>query len=274
MIKNICLTFVLGFTFAGTAFAQCSNADKASLEAFDRAWGMAGEKGDKAALMSIYADDYASLPEMESKSQAIEATMATFERNKGNTSSAETITHDNYVINCSPVSATITHRNVITVKNGAGGKLETIWTRSVHVLEKRAGKWQVVSNAGHEMDDYMTLTYIELDWANADVKGDIAWFEHNFASDFTGISSQTGKLSSKSDDIAAMKTSKAVTESAVISNMNIRIEGKSAVVTGIYHTKGRDENGKAFDRRISYSDTYIKRDGRWQVWASQGTSLP
>jgi ketosteroid isomerase-like protein len=273
-MKNILFAFVLLLTFVGYAVAQCSDADKSALESFDRAWGMAGEKGDRAALMAILADDYTGFPAMQNKTASIEATMKTFERNKANPGMADKISHDNYLITCTPVSATITHRNVITTKDGAGGKEETFWTRSIHFLEKRGGKWQVVSNAGHDMDDYMMLGYLEMDWSNADVKRDVKWFEDNFASDFSGISSRTGKLTSKSEEISDMKSDKSVTDSAVPSNLNIRIDGNSAVVTGVYLTKGRDEKGQAFDRKISYTDIFIKRDGRWLVWASQGTIIP
>ncbi len=273
-MKNIFLIFVLMFTFAGFAFGECSESDQKALEAFDRAWGMAGQKGDRAALTAVYADDYIGLPERQNKTQTIDATMATFQRNKANPGMADKVSHDNYMITCTPNSAVITHRNIVTTKDGAGGKEETFWTRSVHFLEKRGGKWQVVGNAGNSLDEYATLAYMEMDWSNAEVKRDAGWFERNFANDFSGISSTTGKISSKAEDIAEYKSGKSVTDSAAVSEMNIRIDGNSAVVTGIYHTKGRDEKGQAFDRRVRYTDTYIKRDGRWQVWASQGTLIP
>lgn len=273
-MKSIILTIVLTFTFAGFAFGECSEADQKALEAFDRAWGMASEKGDRNALMAVYADDYAGLPARQSKTQAIEAAMATFERNKANPGMADKLSHDNYNTTCTPNSAVITHRNIVTTMDGAGGKPETFWTRSVHFLEKRSGKWQVVGNAGNGLDEYDVLAYMELDWSNAEVKRDANWFEYNFASDYSGISSTTAKVSSKTEEIAGYKSGKSVTESAVASDLNIRIEGNSAVITGVYHTKGRDEKGQAFDRRIRYTDTYIKRNGRWQVWASQGTLIP
>jgi ketosteroid isomerase-like protein len=46
------------------------------------------------------------------------------------------------------------------------------------------------------------------------------------------------------------------------------------IVTGINEVKGKDEQGQAFSRRTRFTDTYIKRDGRWQVWATQGTLIP
>ena len=274
-MKRILIMFVLMFAAtAGYAFGECRDADKKALEAYDHAWSEAGEKGDRAALMNIYADDYVSMPEMTNRTQAIEDTMKSFERDKVNPLMADKVSSDNYMITCTPNTATITHRNVVTTKAGAEGKEETFHTRSVHVLEKRKGKWQVVSNAGHGLDDYGVLMYIEHDWSNADVKRDMNWFERNFASDYSGISSRTGKLSSKGEEIAGMKSDKSVLESAESTDMNIRIEGNSAVVTGVYHTKGRDEKGQPFDRCIRYTDTYIKRDGRWQAWASQGTLIP
>lgn len=51
------------------------------------------------------------------------------------------------------------------------------------------------------------------------------------------------------------------------------MEGDAAVVTGVNHVRGKEADGKPFDRRIRFTDTYIKQDGRWQVWATQGTTM-
>ena len=106
----------------GAAFGQCSDSDKKALEAFDMAWGTAGENGDKAALMDIYADDYVGFPAMLNKTQTIENTMKGFEQNKANPAMTDKITHDLYMISCSATTATITHRNVIWTPDGTGGK--------------------------------------------------------------------------------------------------------------------------------------------------------
>src|SRR5688500_15759722 len=95
---------------AGTVFAECTEGDKKMLEAFDRAWGAAGQAGDKAMLMAIYADDYMGLPDHENKTATIDSTMKTFEKNKTNPNPNKT-SHDVYRITCTPTSATITHRN-------------------------------------------------------------------------------------------------------------------------------------------------------------------
>ena len=51
-MKRLLGVTILGLAgaFAGQAQAACSAADKAELEALDRAWSEAGRKGDKAAI--------------------------------------------------------------------------------------------------------------------------------------------------------------------------------------------------------------------------------
>ncbi len=273
-MKHILVMFILMFGFAGHAFGECSDADKKALEAFDRAWGMAGEKGDRNALMTIYVDDYSGLPAMQNKTRTIETTMVQFEKNKANPNMADKISHDNYMITCTPNSAVITHRNIITTKNGEGGKEETFWTRSVHMLEKRGGKWQVVGNAGNNMDDYMMLGYIEMDWNNGYINRVFSWFEKNFAADYSNVASRDGKIFTKDEDIADSKNDKSRPESAELSEINVRVDGNTAIVTGVNHVKGRDEKNQPFDYRLRFTDTYIKNDGAWQVWATQGTRIP
>ncbi len=96
-MKSIFVLFVLTFACAGYAFGECGDADKKALEAFDRAWGDAGVKGDRAALMTIYADDYTGLPGMQNKTQTLDDTMKAFELDKANPQMADKISHDNYI---------------------------------------------------------------------------------------------------------------------------------------------------------------------------------
>lgn len=273
MRKILGLLVLIGVAIT-TAAAQCSEADKKALEAFDGAWSKAGQGGDRAALMNILADDYVAFPGRQGKASAIEATMRTFETNKTNPAGADKVTYDHYIISCTPVTATITHRNTISTLDGVGGKPETFYTRSVHFLEKRGGRWQVVSNAGNDLDDYGVLWYLEQDWNNAVWKKDKGWFDRNYASDFTSISSTTAKIMNKAEDIADTMDDKSTLEIVETTGMNIRIDGNYAIITGTFRMKGKDEKGSAFDRKIRYTDTWIKRDGRWQAWSSQGTMMP
>jgi len=272
-MKRVLAVSLLMIAAATIAFGQCSDADKQKLEAFDRAWGEAGVHGDRAALQTIYADNYVGLTSvgMLDKTQTISDTMKQFEADKANPNAAK-VTHDYYMITCSPNSATITHRNVIT--ENENGKPHVFYTRSVHVLERRGDGWQVVSNAGHPLNDAATLFYLEREWNDAAKRNDVSWTERNYADDASDISSRTGVQHSKAEEIADMKNSKAVLDSLELSDLDARVDGNAAVVTGINHVRGKDDKGVAFDRRTRFTDTFIKRDGRWLVWATQGTLIP
>ena len=259
---------------AAPAFAQCSDADKKALEAFDRNWGDATARGDRAALQAILADEYQGLgpAATQGKAAVIDASVQAAERNRANPADAPRLAYDSYSIACTPNTATITHRTVVTVK--VDGKDQTFNARGVHVLEKRAGRWQVVANANHGLDDQGVLAYMEREWNDASLKHDASWFERNYAFDASDISSRTGAIMTKAQVVADARTDKTALQSLDLSELNVRIEGNTAVVTGVNHIVGRDAQGKPMDRRARFTDVFIKRDGRWQVWATQGTTIP
>jgi ketosteroid isomerase-like protein len=272
-MKHLLAVTLLILATTITAFGQCSDADKKKLEAFDRAWGEASQNGDRAFLHNVFADNYVGLSPAGklTKAQAVDAAVKQADLDKANPQDAAKVTHDYYMISCTPVSATITHRNVIAGKTD--GKEWTFYTRSVHFLERSGTNWSVVSNAGQPLNDEGILLYMEQEWNDASKSGDVAWFERNYARDATDISSRTGAVHSKVEEIASMKGDKQVLDSLELSNLNVRVEGNAAIVTGINQVKGRDAKGQAFDRQTSFTDTYVKRDGRWQVWATQGTLI-
>jgi ketosteroid isomerase-like protein len=256
---------------ASNAYSQCPEAEKTKLEQFDRAWGNAGEKGDRAHLQSVFADDFAGLSPagLTGKVQAIDTAVRDAERARASGRPAPKVVHDYYQIGCTPNTATITHRNVVT--ESVDGKERTFYTRSVHMLEKRSDGWKVVSNAGHPLNDGAILLYMEREWNDADMKRDFAWHERSYADDFSGINGRTGALSTKSEEIASSK--QGTVESAELSELDVRVEGSNGVVTGINRVKGKDAKGAAFDRNVRFTDTFVKRDGRWMVWATQGTDI-
>jgi ketosteroid isomerase-like protein len=79
---------------------------------------------------------------------------------------------------------------------------------------------------------------------------------------------------SRAEDISDTVDDKGTNEMVETTGMNIRVDGNYAVITGTFRVKGKDAKGAAFDRKIRYTDTWIKRDGRWQAWSSQGTPIP
>ena len=47
-----------------------------------------------------------------------------------------------------------------------------------------------------------------------------------------------------------------------------------AIVTGILVTRGKNKKGEAFENRYRYTDTWLYRDGKWQVIAAQDYLIP
>jgi len=253
----------LALAIAGQAQAACSDAQKAELEALDRNWGEVARKGDKKALEAIYSDHYHDLtPGMAmNKQAAIEAAAGGGGDNP--------VTHDFYNIHCHGDTAIITHRNSGTWEDG--GESGTWYARSIHHLVREGGKWRVLANAGHPLDDAGVVTYLDLEWNIADKAGDKAWFERNLAGDYVGVGSRNGAMQDKKAAIADVGKYKV--SQADSTDVQVQVNGDTARVTGIYHYAGTDDKGQAFKRSIRYIDTWIRRGGRWQVWSSQGTQI-
>jgi ketosteroid isomerase-like protein len=121
--------------------------------------------------------------------------------------------------------------------------------------------------------DELILLRMEREWNEALQKRDIAWFEQNLAGDMTAISSGNGERTTKAEEVEGVKADKTVYISLELSFLKARVEGNAGIVTGMNHIRAKDDQGQAMDLKLAFTDTYIKRDGRWQVWASQHTRI-
>lgn len=254
----------LALAFAAQAQAVCTDAQKAELEALDRNWSEVAAKGDRKALEGIYSDDFHDLtPGMPmGKQAAIDGAVA-------GAGAQSPVTYDFYNIHCHGDTAVITHRNSGTWQDG--DESGTWYGRSIHHLVREGGKWRVLANAGHPLDDMGTVAYLDLEWNIADKAADKAWFERNLAGDYIGVGSRNGELQDKKAAVADVGKYK-VTQ-ADTTDLQVQVDGDAARVSGIYHYAGTDDKGQAFNRKVRYIDTWIRRDGRWQVWSSQGTEI-
>ena len=81
-----------------------------------------------------------------------------------------------------------------------------------------------------------------------------------------------GKVTNKAQTLADAKASKYV--SAENENVQVTVFGDTAIATGLWVGKGTDEEGKPFDLRDRWTDTWIKMPtGKWQCAASQSTTV-
>ncbi len=271
MTRVTAIAALLSVVASAPAFAQCTEAERTTLASFDKSWGDAGLRGDRAFLENVFAPEFMAVNIIgtANKATSIDGTIRDAERNR--TNPQPVAVPDRYVISCTPLTATITHRN--TVPAPAGSSAAPSYSRSVHFLEKRGGKWQIVSTTGHPLNDQQQLAYMEQDWNDAIKRHDGAWLETNYAPFATDISHRTGGIENRAQAVESAKMDKTVWDHLELSELTTRVEGDVGVVTGVNHLKGKDAQGKPFDRRVRFTDTFIKRDGRWQVWATQGTTI-
>jgi ketosteroid isomerase-like protein len=126
--------------------------------------------------------------------------------------------------------------------------------------EMHAGSANVEQNL-KEMEDR---------WARASLKSDGEAVAPLLAEDFVNINSD-GTVLNRAGTIA--RTTKSKMERSELSEVAVNSHGDSAVVTGIWSGKGVDGEGKAFESKERWADTWVKKDGKWQCVASASAPI-
>ncbi|HEX8747332.1 MAG TPA: nuclear transport factor 2 family protein [Pyrinomonadaceae bacterium] len=113
------------------------------------------------------------------------------------------------------------------------------------------------------------LVDIEKRWKEANFKGDTKTLETIFADEFSNVA-ENGKTYNKSEWIAVWKRGDPTVKSWEISEERLdSLEKERATLTFV--TTIKYKNSKV--ARVRNTDTFIKRDGRWLVIASQSSML-
>jgi ketosteroid isomerase-like protein len=114
------------------------------------------------------------------------------------------------------------------------------------------------------------LYQMEREWADAMMKNDASVIERIEADEYTYImDDMTGD---KKGDLAEAKSS-AFTGSAELSELKARVFGDAAVVTGKASLLNATYKGKNISGNYLFTDTFVKRNGRWQVVASHSNKI-
>jgi hypothetical protein len=112
----------------------------------------------------------------------------------------------------------------------------------------------------------------ERDACKAFLDADSAALERVLTADFT-LTLSNGDVSTRADEINELRSGKVHYEVFENYDMLARLYGdNTAVVLGKTRVKGTAE-GKPFDRVVQFTDTLIKRDGRWQLAAGHVSRL-
>lgn len=106
----------------------------------------------------------------------------------------------------------------------------------------------------------------ERDACKAFLDADVSALERVLTSDFT-LTLSNGEVSTRADEINELRSGKVHYDVFENYDMLARLYGSdTAVVLGKTRVKGISD-GKPFDRVVQFTDTLIKRDGRWQLAA-------
>jgi ketosteroid isomerase-like protein len=113
------------------------------------------------------------------------------------------------------------------------------------------------------------LIKVENDWGNAWVKSDGKFFDQLYATEYIATGSD-GRVYNKADGIKDDTSPEYMEKTFSLSDVKVHIYGETAVVTGRNNVKFK-KGGKAGQIDIRFTDVFVKRDGRWQCVATQGT---
>jgi ketosteroid isomerase-like protein len=116
-----------------------------------------------------------------------------------------------------------------------------------------------------------TIQKLEEERNQAILHGDAAALERMTSDDYTFITLR-GEMLTKKEIVRNFRSGAAKYQSREISNLNIRVYGNSAVVTGRAVQKGA-ENGKDYSGSYWFTRVYVNQRGRWITVALQTTPI-
>lgn len=131
--------------------------------------------------------------------------------------------------------------------------------------------WLLCAGWAGAQDLLQELTKVENAWSEAVVKRDVAALQRLYADEYVSTD-PTGAVLNKTQDIAGVQAGDFILVSYKIEDLKVQSHGTVAVVTGRNTIKGTWK-GKPADGSYRFTDVFVKRDGRWQAVATQGTGI-
>jgi ketosteroid isomerase-like protein len=128
----------------------------------------------------------------------------------------------------------------------------------------------VAANANTESDQ-KTVSALDAKYQAAVKVNDAATMDRILTDDFVVVTG-TGRIYTKADLLDMARTNRVIYEHQDESDQTVRVWGDTAVVTAKLWAKGSDQ-GKPFDWRVWFSDTYIRTPSGWRYVHGQA-SLP
>ncbi len=127
--------------------------------------------------------------------------------------------------------------------------------------------------AGSLADDEKAVAALDTKYQAAVKNNDADTMDRILADDFVLVTG-LGKIYTKADLLEEARSKRTVFEHQEDSDQKVRVWGDTAVVTALLWAKGM-ENGKAFEYKLWFSDTYVRTPTGWRyAFAQASTRLP
>jgi ketosteroid isomerase-like protein len=127
---------------------------------------------------------------------------------------------------------------------------------------------QMGTAMGGTEDQIMKL---EQDWAQAVVKSGAASVDQYEADDIV-TTDPGGRVTDKAQDKKDLSSGDLKFESILVSDVKVHVYGNTAVATGTSTVKATFK-GQDISGAYRFTDTWVKRSGKWQAAASQATKI-
>ena len=132
---------------------------------------------------------------------------------------------------------------------------------------------QPTAQARSVANDEKAVEALDIEYQVAVKQNDVATMDRILADDFVLVTG-LGKTYAKADLLEEARSKRMVYKRQEDSARKVRIWGDTAVVTALLWAKGT-EDGKSFDYKLWFSDTYVRTPTGWRyVLAQASTRLP
>jgi uncharacterized protein (TIGR02246 family) len=275
-MKVICFaTLVLLLVVVGGCAQKVNNpGDIEAIKKLAADWDNAYKAGNVDGLLAIYTSDVVRLGSNEAAGVGADALRASFQ------SYFDVYKAENH----SPVEDVRVSGDLAVARGlytgtstpRAGGTPINEKGKWASAYQRQAdGSWKIFWDIGNSdlpaVDappvgkDELTLLQIEREWAAAVLRKDAAALENILATEFVAHDSSGARNRKQTMD--GVRNPSAKIESGDLSDMKVVVLGDTAVVHGLW-TKRSTAAGKDTSSRSRWTDTFVKRDGRWQCVGS------
>jgi ketosteroid isomerase-like protein len=132
---------------------------------------------------------------------------------------------------------------------------------------------QMTTQARFAADDEKTVEALDIEYQAAVKQNNVATMDRILADDFVLVTG-LGRPYTKADLLEEARSKRTIYERQEDSARKVRVWGDTAVVTALLWAKGT-EDGKGFDYKLWFSDTYVRTPTGWRyVFAQASTRLP